>query len=162
MKSIWLVLAGLIIVLTTHRGHAEGLDTISRYQSGFARVIDGDTIVIHGIHIRIWGIDTPPAFASDREHGPATIMLERKGLDRSSIIAAGIRSKDALERLTAGRQLICITVGTSYNRMVSKCSLDGDSSLDLSCEMLKTGWAVEWKEYSRGELTKCLPKGFLD
>lgn len=162
MKSIWLFVAGFVIVLAMHRGHTEGLDTISRYQSGYARVIDGDTIAINGIHIRLWGIDTPPAFASDHEHGPATVMLERKGFDRPSIISAGIRSKDALERLTAGRQLMCITVGTSYNRVVSHCYLDGDTKLDLSCEMLKTGWAVEWREYSRGTLQHCLPKGFLD
>lgn len=52
-----------------------------------------------------------------------------------------------MERLTLGKQLTCQPVGTSYKRMVARCTLpDGRS---LSCAAVAAGAATRWDRYWR-------------
>lgn len=89
-------------------------------------VIDGDTIVIDKVHIRLTGIDAP-----ELDHPWSQ------------------KAKFALVGLCKGQTITAITDGTqSHDRTVAQCFLpDGR---DLSAEMVKSGHAIDWAKHSEG------------
>jgi micrococcal nuclease len=94
---------------------------------GTCRVIDGDTIVIDSVHIRLAGIDAPEI---DHPYGQ--------------------QSKWALVRLCKGRIITAhIRPELSYDRVVADCFLpDGR---DLAAEMVRAGLAIDWAKFSGGK-----------
>lgn len=97
---------------------------------GAASVIDGDTIEIHGRHIRLWGFDAP-------ERGP-------RCADR---LSAKQITSNALDRFIAGRTVHCEMRGSdrTHGRPVAMCSV-GD--IELGAWMVEQGWARDWPRYS--------------
>ncbi|MBZ4690307.1 MAG: hypothetical protein JG765_1558 [Cereibacter sp.] len=94
---------------------------------GHCWVIDGDTIVINKIHIRLAGIDAPEL---DHPYGQ--------------------NAKRVLMRLCKGQVVTAIADGsTSHERAVAVCHLD--DGRDLSAEMVKAGYALDWPKYSGGK-----------
>lgn len=89
-------------------------------------VIDGDTIVIDGIHIRLFGIDAP-----ELDH------------------PFGQKAKWAMVNLCKGQIVTAhFHGGQSHDRYVATCLLpDGR---DLSEELVKLGLALDWPKYSDG------------
>ena len=98
-------------------------------------VIDGDTIVIDKVHIRLSGIDAP-----ELDH------------------PLGQKAKWALHALCKGQVITARTDGSvSHERAVATCHLpDGR---DLSAEMVKAGFALDWSEYSGGRYRHLEPEG---
>jgi endonuclease YncB( thermonuclease family) len=93
---------------------------------GHCWVIDGDTIVINKIHIRLAGIDAPEI---DHPYGQ--------------------NAKRALMNLCRGQVVTAITDGAmSYERAVATCTLD--DGRDLSAEMVIAGLALDWGKHSGG------------
>ncbi|WP_297112738.1 thermonuclease family protein [uncultured Devosia sp.] len=90
-------------------------------------VIDGDTIVIDKIRIRIAGIDAP-----ELDH------------------PFGKQSKWALVKLCKGQVVTArVKPELSYDRMVAECFLpDGR---DLAAEMVRAGLALDWPKFSGGK-----------
>ncbi len=95
--------------------------------SGRCWVVDGDTIVINGLNIRLAGIDAP-----EMDH------------------PYGKNAKWALVNLTKGQIVTAEFYGEhSYSREVATCKLpDGR---DLSAEMVKAGMAIDWPKFSGGK-----------
>lgn len=89
-------------------------------------VIDGDTIVIDKVHIRLSGIDAP-----ELDH------------------PWGQKAKFALVALCRGQIVTAVTDGSvSHERAVAMCHLpDGR---DLGAEMVRAGFALDWPRYSGG------------
>lgn len=90
-------------------------------------VIDGDTIVIDKVHIRLAGIDAP-----ELDH------------------PWGQQSKWALVKLCKGQIVTAlIKPEMSYDRLVAECLLpDGR---DLAAEMVRAGLALDWPKFSGGK-----------
>lgn len=90
-------------------------------------VIDGDTIVIDSVHIRLAGIDAP-----ELDH------------------PWGQQSKWAMVKLCKGQTITAhIKPEMSYDRVVAQCFLpDG---LDLAAELVKAGLALDWPKFSGGQ-----------
>jgi micrococcal nuclease len=95
--------------------------------SGWCRVIDGDTIVINGMHIRLAGIDAP-----ELDH------------------PWGHQSKWAMVKLCKGQTVTArIKPYMSYDRVVAECFLpDGR---DLAAELVQAGLALDWPKFSGGK-----------
>lgn len=93
---------------------------------GRARVVDGDTLVIRKVRIRLFGIDAPEL---NHPHGKT--------------------AKWALIRLCKGQEVQADVVQVdAHGRAVARCSLpDGR---DLSAEMVKAGLAIDWPKFSAG------------
>lgn len=93
---------------------------------GRAWVIDGDSIVIDKIQIRLFGIDAP-----EINH------------------PFGVKSKWEMVRLCKGKLISAkVTAIDTHGRTVAKCYLpDGR---DLSAELVKAGLAIDWPKYSGG------------
>ena len=89
-------------------------------------VIDGDTIVIDKIHLRLSGIDAPELDHPWGQKAKHTLMQ----LTRNQVITAHLDGN------------------TSHERHVALCLLE--DGRDLSAEMVRAGAALDWPKYSGG------------
>ena len=107
----------------------------ARTLKGKAWVIDGDTIVIDKVHIRLAGIDAP-----ELNH------------------PWGRKSKSAMIELCKGQIITAeLLPDTTYERAVGICRLaDGR---DLAAELVKMGLAIDWPKYSGGRYGHLEPEG---
>lgn len=90
---------------------------------GRADIIDGDTFRIGRQKIRVWGIDAP-----DDERKPY--------------------GTKALRQVLGAQTLTCRPVGTSYDRIVARCT--DAVGRDIAQAMVATGWALDWPKFSQG------------
>lgn len=94
--------------------------------TGPARIVDGDTIVIQKVQIRLFGIDAPEI---DHPYGQ--------------------KAKWALVRMCKGQKVRAEILETdAHGRTVAKCYLE--DGRDLSSEMVKQGLAIDWPKFSGG------------
>jgi endonuclease YncB( thermonuclease family) len=101
--------------------------------SGVPRVVDGDTLAIGAMKVRLEGIDAPE---TDQ------VCLNATG----SRWTCGIEARDQLASHIAGRGITCVSNGTDvYHRILGTCSLAGDN---LNNWMVQQGWALAYVKYS--------------
>ncbi|MEH3103719.1 MAG: hypothetical protein PGN12_07410 [Sphingomonas phyllosphaerae] len=108
------------------------------------RVHDGDGPLWcrSGVKIRVAGVQAPDFESAAPCRRPASQRRSYVCDDR-----AAKRGRRIMERLTLGKRLSCQPVGTSYKRVVARCTLpDGQS---LSCAALASGAATRWDRYWR-------------
>src|SRR5262245_24695256 len=102
---------------------------------GTARVIDGDSIVVAGTEIRLYGIDAPESRQTCR----------RGGQDW----ACGAEATRVMRTMVAGREIRCrAREQDRYGRTVAICHAGG---LDLGAAMVKGGHAVAYGAYEADE-----------
>lgn len=103
--------------------------------TGTCYVVDGDTIRIGNVSLRLAGIDAP-----EMDH------------------PWGKKAKWELVRLCKGQVITAkIEPGMSYDRLVATCYLpDGR---DLSAEMVRSGHAIDWPKFSGGKYAHLEPEG---
>ncbi len=97
------------------------------------RVIDGDTIVLDGLRIRLQGIDCPE--------------LTQKCRDKKSMKAykCGEAAKEYLIKLIGTQEVVCTDEGLDkYRRRLAYCYV-GD--INLNGEMVRTGNALAYSKY---------------
>lgn len=115
-------LLAILFILTNASAHASVI-------SGTATAHDGDTIRIEGTRIRIWGIDA----------------VELK--QRCDSLACGEQARAILQNAISNQDVTCIPKGTSYDRIVAICTVNGQ---DIGRLMTQAGMALDAKRYSRG------------
>ena len=104
--------------------------------TGRAYVIDGDTVVVTGQHVRLKGIDAPE-------------LAQRCGEGQGGY-ACGQEARQALVSLIDGRSIRCETSGRDkYRRDLATC-FAGDA--DLNRAMVETGQAVAYGDYRDAEM----------
>ncbi|MFN5085815.1 MAG: thermonuclease family protein [Novosphingobium sp.] len=104
----------------------------ARILTGSARVVDGDSLSVAGLSVRLFGIDAPE-------------LSQQCNRDNKSW-ACGLQAKTQLEALTNGQLVRCERKSMdAYGRAVSVCRV-GD--LDLGKAMVSRGWAVAFTQYS--------------
>ena len=100
--------------------------------SGSARVLDGDTVEIAAVRVRIFGIDAP--------EGAQTCEGSKGRWD------CGKRATAALRRLTAGKQVACKGRDLdAYGRLLAVCNVQG---VDVGEAMVRQGLAWAFVRYS--------------
>ena len=98
--------------------------------SGYAHVIDGDTIKIRGMKIRLAGVNAPE-------------------LDKPY----GVKSKYEMVKIVKGKTVYVVPDGTtSYDRIVATCYVDGD--VDIGAELIKRGLALDIPSFTGGKYTE--------
>ena len=102
--------------------------------NGIPRIVDGDTLEVEGIKIRLFGIDAP-------EHGQICRDESNNGYD------CGAKASEQINDLISGQAVSCLPRTTDrYGRTVAVCSVAGN---DLGRELVSSGWAVAFERYSR-------------
>ncbi len=102
--------------------------------AGPVRVLDGDTVEIDGVRIRLEGIDAPEAGQ----------RCNRRFLGQWG---CGTAATEALTRLVEGKRVRCEDRGTDkYGRMLGVCFADGR---DINAWMVRNGYAWAFVRYSQ-------------
>jgi endonuclease YncB( thermonuclease family) len=129
-----LVLAGLLAVpvyLVSSPG--QSLERPAQRLVGTARVLDGDTLEISGVRVRLEGIDAPEL----KQSCPHWLYGHWN---------AGHRAAVALRRMVDGRQVECASSGSDiYGRFLGMCRA---GNVDLNREMVAKGYAWAFVRYS--------------
>ncbi|MBV2142873.1 thermonuclease family protein [Falsochrobactrum sp. TDYN1] len=121
-------LGAIILSLPANRKPTETL-------TGAAYVIDGDTVVLGRIHIRLLGIDAP-------EMGQ---FCQKAGRE----YACGREARAMLRNKIGRRAIRCKKEGLDkYRRDLARCYL---AETDLNLWMVEQGWAVSYGDYRSEE-----------
>ena len=100
--------------------------------TGFAYVIDGDTIGISDVNIRLNGIDTPEIEQICRTNG--------------LIWHCGVEAAKVMRHLTKGKTVTCIgNTKDQYGRLIANCFI---GNLNLNATMVEVGMALAYRHYS--------------
>ncbi|MCY4014709.1 MAG: thermonuclease family protein [Gammaproteobacteria bacterium] len=101
--------------------------------SGRAQVIDGDSVYVGGVEVRLYGVDAPEArqtCATDGVRWPC-----------------GRQATRALRQLIEGRVLACAERDRdNYGRVVAVCRLEG---ADVNAWLVENGWAIAYRRHAR-------------
>lgn len=120
----------LLIAPLTRSGYA----VQERGLTGYARVLDGDTLDLSGTRIRLEGIDAPEAAQHCRAQSGRKVQ-------------AGRNATSALQRLVEGRELRCEVNGRDgYGRVIATCF---SGSLNVNRQMVISGQAWAFLKYSK-------------
>ncbi len=97
--------------------------------TGGGRVIDGDSLMLDGQKVRLYGIDAPE--------------LSQMCTDRSGVsYRCGHKARQFLKSLVGNALITCSVIDVDrYYRDVSICKV-GDNELNL--KMLQSGWAISY------------------
>lgn len=125
--SAFALLAGLAVAALLAPGQEE--------IAGRASAIDGDSLKVDGVELRLFGVDAPElAQICEREGEPW-----RCGRDAKAVLAEMIRGEIVACRVT-GRD--------RYRRRLARCEVGGR---DIGRVMVSEGWAVGYGDYEREE-----------
>ena len=101
--------------------------------TGYARIIDGDTIVVDGKRVRLHGIDAPEN---------KQMCLDKNGL----VYACGKATTKALRDFTTQTIIKCLSESRDrYKRLIAICYGRGTN---INTWLVKNGWAVAYAKYS--------------
>jgi endonuclease YncB( thermonuclease family) len=99
---------------------------------GSARAQDGDSLMVDGTRVRLFGIDAPELDQSCRRDGQSW--------------NCGSAAQEQLANLVTGKMTMCTVVDTDqYGRQVARCSV---GSIDINRTMVASGFAVAYRKYS--------------
>lgn len=127
------ILLALVLTLASPAWAAERLN-------GRAHVLDGDTIAVGGVHVRLSGVAAP-----ELEHEDLGIHAEAGGEDATAF----------MRRLVESQTVVCDLSGErTHERRAGICYRDGQ---DIGAELIKAGLARECLRYSKGRYTGLEP-----
>jgi endonuclease YncB( thermonuclease family) len=123
-----------LLLIASYNGWARGTVGDGGTVKGMVRVIDGDTIDVGDIRIRLEGIDAP-------ESGQT---CKRRWIGSWP---CGHEATAALRRLTENRTVSCNPQGLDkYGRTLAVCHVDGR---DINAQMVRQGYAWAFVRYSQ-------------
>jgi endonuclease YncB( thermonuclease family) len=131
-RSHLTLVATLVVTLCAGLAHAA-----PRQLAGRAHVLDGDTITVGGVTVRLQGVAAP-----ELEHAGLGIEQERGGAEAAAF----------LRQLVEGRTVLCgLTGERTHGREVGVCRLDGR---DIGAAVIEAGLARDCPRFSRGRYGK--------
>jgi endonuclease YncB( thermonuclease family) len=126
--------AGLAAAGLLHERHPVRIDGAGKIV-GLARVIDGDSLVVAGVEIRLYGIDAPE--------------YRQLCLRGGQPWPCGLHALLALRAMTGSRRVECVAREVDrYDRTIAVCSAGG---VELNAAMVEAGNAVAYGAYEAEE-----------
>lgn len=126
LRRHWLTLCAAVLAL--------GAPATVYAQSVFGRAsaVDGDSLVVEGKRVRLFGIDAPEFDQTCQKDGAEW--------------ACGQTAKEQLAALVSGQRVECQGQGVDqHGRILAICSVGRD---ELNQIMVEQGWAVAYRQYS--------------
>lgn len=128
--ALTVAILGLLLLVSARLDRVE-----TRQALGAAVINDGDSITLGNERIRLRGIDAPEYRQVCRKDGED--------------YPCGRRSREALSKLVAGREVACTGwERDKYRRLLAECSAGG---VNLNRAQVKAGWAIAYGDYETDE-----------
>lgn len=129
-----IITAFSIFIFTIIRGYLEVYNAPISYESKNIRVIDGDTIALNSINIRLLGVDAPE-------------IKQTCNTSKKYQVNCGILAKIKMQELIGNNIVVCSSRGLDrYKRLLSYCYV---KDININLELVKTGYAYA---YSRSNI----------
>ena len=110
--------------------------------TGYAKVIDGDTIIMKGNKIRLYGIDAP-----EKNQICSKTWLSFNIITLNKDYECGLKTTNLLKKFVKNEILVCKKKSVDrYNRIVAICY---KKRRDVNSWLVRNGLAVAYTKYSK-------------
>ena len=135
---ILIIISSIFFILTYNDVRSENLNKIS----GFAKVVDGDTIKINSKKIRLYGIDAP-----EKKQKCKKTYLTISFMSFTKDYMCGEVSTEKLIKKINKQKLNCNILDVDrYKRLIGECF---KRNINLNSWMVSNGYAVAYRKYSK-------------
>ncbi len=135
---ILIIISSIFFIVTYNDVRSENINKIS----GFAKVVDGDTIKINSKKIRLYGIDAP-----EKKQKCKKIYLTISFMSFTKDYMCGEVSTQKLIKKINKQKLNCNILDVDrYKRLIGECF---KRNINLNSWMVSNGFAVAYRKYSK-------------
>ena len=135
---ILIIISSIFFILTYNDVRSENINKIS----GFAKVVDGDTIKINSKKIRLYGIDAP-----EKKQKCKKTYLTISFMSFTKDYMCGEVSTQKLINKINNQKLNCNIIDFDrYKRLIGECF---KRNINLNSWMVSNGYAVAYRKYSK-------------
>ena len=135
---ILIIISSIFFILTYNDVRSENINNIS----GFAKVVDGDTIKINSKKIRLYGIDAP-----EKKQKCKKTYLTISFMSFTKDYMCGEVSTQKLIKKINNQKLNCNIIDVDrYKRLIGECF---KRNINLNSWMVSNGYAVAYRKYSK-------------
>ena len=135
---ILIIISSIFFMLTYNDVRSENINKIS----GFAKVVDGDTIKINSKKIRLYGIDAP-----EKKQKCKKTYLTISFMSFTKDYMCGEVSTEKLIKKINKQKLNCNILDVDrYKRLIGECF---KRNINLNSWMVSNGYAVAYRKYSK-------------
>ena len=135
---ILIIISSIFFILTYNDVRSENINKIS----GFAKVVDGDTIKINSKKIRLYGIDAP-----EKKQKCKKTYLTISFMSFTKDYMCGELSTQKLIKKINKQKLNCDILDVDrYKRLIGECF---KRNINLNSWMVSNGYAVAYRKYSK-------------
>ena len=135
---ILIIISSIFFILTYNDVRSENINKIS----GFAKVVDGDTIKINSKKIRLYGIDAP-----EKKQKCKKTYLTISFMSFTKDYMCGEVSAQKLIKKINKQKLNCNIIDVDrYKRLIGECF---KRNINLNSWMVSNGYAVAYRKYSK-------------
>ena len=139
---ILIIISSIFFILTYNDVRSENINKIS----GFAKVVDGDTIKINSKKIRLYGIDAP-----EKKQKCKKTYLTISFMSFTKDYMCGEVSTQKLIKKINKQKLNCNILDVDrYKRLIGECF---KRNINLNSWMVSNGYAVAYRKYSKKYLS---------
>jgi len=135
---ILIIISSIFFILTYNDVRSQNINKIS----GFAKVVDGDTIKINSKKIRLYGIDAP-----EKKQKCKKTYLTISFMSFTKDYMCGEVSTQKLIKKINKQKLNCNIIDVDrYKRLIGECF---KRNINLNSWMVSNGYAVAYRKYSK-------------
>ena len=135
---ILIIISSIFFILTYNDVRSENINKIS----GFAKVVDGDTIKINSKKIRLYGIDAP-----EKKQKCKKTYLTISFMSFTKDYMCGELATQKLIKKINKQKLNCNILDVDrYKRLIGECF---KRNINLNSWMVSNGYAVAYRKYSK-------------
>jgi endonuclease YncB( thermonuclease family) len=135
---ILIIISSIFFIVTYNDVRSENINKIS----GFAKVVDGDTIKINSKKIRLYGIDAP-----EKKQKCKKTYLTISFMSFTKDYMCGEVSTQKLIKKINKQKLNCNILDVDrYKRLIGECF---KRNINLNSWMVSNGYAVAYRKYSK-------------
>ena len=139
---ILIIISSIFFIVTYNDVRSENINKIS----GFAKVVDGDTIKINSKKIRLYGIDAP-----EKKQKCKKTYLTISFMSFTKDYMCGEVSTQKLIKKINKQKLNCNILDVDrYKRLIGECF---KRNINLNSWMVSNGYAVAYRKYSKKYVT---------